>query len=59
MRNQQIDEESTIRIVSNKQMRFEIESFMHKELNDEVMKWNSINKSNDQIIWFINLSRKD
>jgi predicted nucleic-acid-binding Zn-ribbon protein len=59
MRNQQIDEESTIRIVSNKQMRFEVESFMYKESNDEVMRWNSVNKSNDQIIWFINLFRKD
>jgi hypothetical protein len=59
MRSQQIDEESTIRIVSNKQMRFEVESFMHKESNDDVMKQNSINKSDDQIIWFINLSRKD
>ncbi len=59
MRNQQIDEESTIRIVSNKQMRFEVESFMHKESNDDVMRWNSINKLNDQIIWFINLFRKD
>jgi hypothetical protein len=37
MRNQQIDEESTIRIVSNKQMRFEVESFMHKESNDDVV----------------------
>jgi hypothetical protein len=46
--NQQIDEESTIRIVSNKQMRLEVESFMHKESNDDVMKWNSINKSNDK-----------
>jgi hypothetical protein len=59
MRNQQIDEKSTIRIVLNKQMRFEVESFMHKESNDDVMKWNSINKSDDQIIWFINLFRKD
>jgi hypothetical protein len=38
MRNQQIDEELTIRIVSNKQMRFEVESFMHKESNDDVVK---------------------
>jgi hypothetical protein len=38
MRNQQIDEESTIRIVSNKQMRFEFESFMHEELNDDVVR---------------------
>ncbi len=28
----------TIRIVSNRQMRFEIESFMHEECNDDVMK---------------------
>jgi hypothetical protein len=28
----------TIRIVSNKQMRFEIESFMHEECNNDVMK---------------------
>ncbi len=28
----------TIRIVLNKQMRFENESFMHKECNDDVMK---------------------
>jgi hypothetical protein len=47
MRNQQIDEKSTIRIVSNKQMRFEVESFMHKESNDDVMRQNSINKSDD------------
>jgi hypothetical protein len=59
MRSQQIDEKSTIRIVSNKQMRFEVESFVHKESNDDVMKQNSINKSDDQIIWFINLFRKD
>jgi hypothetical protein len=37
----------TIRIVSNKQMRFVIESFMHEELNDDVMKQKSI----DQIRW--------
>jgi hypothetical protein len=37
----------TIRIVLNKQMRFVIESFMHKELNDNVMKQISI----DQIRW--------
>jgi hypothetical protein len=59
MRSQQIDEESTIRIVSNKQMRFEVESFMYKKSNDDVVRQNSINKSDDQIIWFINLSRKD
>jgi hypothetical protein len=59
MRSQQIDEESTIRIVSNKQMRLEVESFMHKESNDDAVRQNSINKSDDQIIWFINLSRKD
>jgi hypothetical protein len=59
MRSQQIDEESTIRIVSNKQMRFEVESFMHKESNDDVMRQNSANKSDDQIIWFISLFRKD
>jgi poly-D-alanine transfer protein DltD len=28
----------TIRIVSNKQMRFEIESFMHEECNDDVVR---------------------
>jgi hypothetical protein len=38
MRSQQIDEESTIQIVSNKQMRFEVESFLHKESNDDVVK---------------------
>jgi hypothetical protein len=38
MWSQQIDEKLTIRIVSNKQMRFEIESFMHKESNDDVVK---------------------
>jgi hypothetical protein len=37
----------TIRIVSNKQVRFVIESFMHEELNDDVMK----QKSADQIRW--------
>jgi 5-keto 4-deoxyuronate isomerase len=37
----------TIRIVSNKQMRFVIESFMHEELNDDVVKQKSI----DQIRW--------
>jgi hypothetical protein len=37
----------TIRIVSNKQMRFVIESFMHEELNNDVMKQKSI----DQIRW--------
>jgi hypothetical protein len=37
----------TIRIVSNKQMRFVIESFMHEELNDDVMR----QKSADQIRW--------
>jgi hypothetical protein len=37
----------TIRIVSNKQMRLVIESFMHEELNDDVMKQISI----DQIRW--------
>jgi hypothetical protein len=47
MRNQQIDEESTIRIVSNEQMRFEVESFMHKKSNDDVMKWKSTDQSND------------
>jgi hypothetical protein len=50
MRSQQIDEESTIRIVSNKQMRSEVESFMHKESNDDVVRQNSANKSDDQII---------
>jgi hypothetical protein len=53
MRNQQIDEESTIRIVSNKQMRFEVESFMHKESNDDVMRSKSVDRSDDQIIWFL------
>jgi hypothetical protein len=53
MRNQQIDEESTIRIVSNKQMRLEVESFMHKESNDDVMKSKLIDRLNDQIIWFL------
>ncbi len=53
MRRQQIDEESTIRIVSNKQMRFEVELFMHKESNDDVIEWKSIDRSNDQIIWFL------
>jgi hypothetical protein len=38
MRNQQIDEESTIQIVSNKQMRFEVESFMHEESNNDVVR---------------------
>jgi hypothetical protein len=38
MRSQQIDEKLTIRIVSNKQMRFEVESFMHKESNDDVVR---------------------
>jgi hypothetical protein len=37
----------TIRIVSNKQMRFVIESFMHEELNDDVMRQISA----DQIRW--------
>jgi hypothetical protein len=37
----------TIRIVLNKQMRFVIESFMHEELNDDVMK----QISTDQIRW--------
>jgi hypothetical protein len=37
----------TIRIVSNKQMRFVIEWFMHEELNDDVMRQISI----DQIRW--------
>jgi hypothetical protein len=37
----------TIRIVSNKQMRLVIESFMHEELKDDVMKQISI----DQIRW--------
>jgi hypothetical protein len=37
----------TIRIVSNKQMRFVIESFMHEELNDDVMR----QISTDQIRW--------
>jgi hypothetical protein len=32
MRSQQIDEKSTIRIVSNKQMRFEVESFMLRKI---------------------------
>jgi hypothetical protein len=54
MRNQQIDEESTIRIVSNKQMRFEVESFVREECNDDVMKWNSIN----QIKWSNHLIKK-
>jgi hypothetical protein len=53
MRNQQIDEESTIRIVSNKQMRFEVELFMHKKSNNDVMRWKSADRSNDQIIWFL------
>jgi hypothetical protein len=47
MKSQQIDEESTIRIVSNKQMRFEVESFMHKESNNDVMKWKSADRLND------------
>ncbi len=34
----------TIRIVSNKQMRFEVESFMHEELNDDVMKHKSVDQ---------------
>jgi hypothetical protein len=38
MRNQQIDDKSTIQIVSNKQMRFEVELFMHEESNDDVIK---------------------
>jgi hypothetical protein len=42
----------TIRIVSNKQMWFMIESFMHEELNDDVMKQKSI----DQIKWSNHLS---
>jgi hypothetical protein len=37
----------TIRIVSNKQMRFVIVSFMHEELNNDVMRQISI----DQIRW--------
>jgi hypothetical protein len=37
----------TIRIVSNKQVRLVIESFMHEELNDDVMR----QKSADQIRW--------
>jgi hypothetical protein len=53
MRSQQIDEESTIRIVSNKQMRLEVESFMHKESNDDVMRSKSTDQSDDQIIWFL------
>jgi hypothetical protein len=53
MRSQQIDEESTIRIVSNKQMRSGVESFMHKESNDDVMKSKSADQSDDQIIWFL------
>jgi hypothetical protein len=44
----------TIRIVSNKQMRFVIESFMHKELNDDVMKQKLI----DQIKWLNHLIKK-
>jgi hypothetical protein len=44
----------TIRIVSNKQMRFEVESFMHEELNDDVMKQKSI----DQIRWSNHLIKK-
>jgi hypothetical protein len=38
MRSQQIDEESTVRIVSNKQMRSEAGPFMHKESNDDVVR---------------------
>jgi hypothetical protein len=38
MRNQHIDKTWTIQIVLNKQMRFEVESFMHEESNDDVMK---------------------
>jgi hypothetical protein len=34
----------TIRIVSNKQMRFEVESLMHEELNDDVMRQKSIDQ---------------
>jgi hypothetical protein len=41
----------TIQIVSNKQMRFVIKSFMHEELNDDVMKQISI----DQIRWLNHL----
>jgi hypothetical protein len=44
----------TIRIVSNKQMRFEIGSFMHEELNDDVMRQKSI----DQIRWSNHLIKK-
>jgi hypothetical protein len=41
----------TIRIVSNKQMRFVIESFMHEELNNDMMKQKLI----DQIKWLNHL----
>jgi hypothetical protein len=44
----------TIRIVSNKQMRLEVESFMHEELNDDVMR----QKSADQIRWSNHLIKK-
>jgi hypothetical protein len=44
----------TIRIVSNKQMRSEAESFMHEEWNDDVMK----QKSADQIRWSNHLIKK-
>jgi 5-keto 4-deoxyuronate isomerase len=44
----------TIRIVSNKQMRFEVESFMHEELNDDVIR----QKSADQIRWSNHLIKK-
>jgi hypothetical protein len=44
----------TIRIVSNKQMRFEVESFMHEEMNDDVMRQKSI----DQIRWSNHLVKK-
>jgi hypothetical protein len=50
MRSQQIDEESTVRIVPNKQMRPEAGPFMHKESNGDVVRQNSVNKSDDQII---------
>ncbi len=44
----------TIRIVSNKQMRLEVVPFMHKELNDDVMR----QKSADQIRWSNHLIKK-
>jgi hypothetical protein len=44
----------TIRIVLNKQMRFEVESFLHEELNDDVMR----QKSTDQIRWSNHLIKK-